>query len=296
MSEIVSTARSLIDRGASALTGTLQELRGDLTDALSKAPLKLNSYGFDPFGFHPGRALSVLLPSALLYRYYFRVETHDIERIPSGRVLVIANHSGQFAYDGAMLMMSMLLHGRPPRLGRGMGEYFLWKTPWLGLTAARMGTMVGTPSNCVSMLEAEQAVVVFPEGARGANKPFRQRYQLQRFGQGFMRLALQTRTPIVPIGIVGAEEQQPGLFNLTDVAEKVGLPSFPITLTSPWLGPLGVVAALPVKYRIYFGEPIVFEGEPHEEDAVIQERVDVVKGAMNELISRGLSERKGIFT
>ena len=273
----------------------LDALRGEIRERFAKSPLKLNEYGFDPYGFNPENALGMFLPASVLYRYYFRVDTYDIERVPSGRVLLIANHAGQFAYDGAMLMIAMLMEAEPPRLARGMGEYFLWRMPWMGIQASRMGTMVGTPENCIKMLQAEECVMVFPEGARGANKPFRSRYQLQRFGKGFMRLALETGTPIVPIGIVGSEEQQPGLANLESLGRRFNLPSFPITISSPWLGPLGPIFALPVKYHVYFGEPLHFEGDANEEDAVIEEKVDVVKAAMAELLARGRAERPGIF-
>ncbi len=50
------------------------------------------------------------------------------------------------------------------------------------------------------MLESEEAILVFPEGVRGINKLFHERYQLKNFGLGFMRLALETNTPIVPVG------------------------------------------------------------------------------------------------
>ncbi len=237
-----------------------------------------------------------MLPAALLYRYYFRVDTFEIGNVPEGRVLLIANHAGQFAYDGMMLTVAMLLEAKPPRIARGMGEYFLFRLPWVGSTAARMGQMVGTPSNCTHMLENEQCVMVFPEGARGANKPFHKRYQLQRFGQGFMRLALSTDTPIVPVGIVGSEEQQPGFANLEDLGKSLNLPSLPITISSPWLGLAGPMFALPVKYRMYFGDPLYFEGDGDEEDDAIQQRVDVVKDAMSKLLDKGRAERTGIFT
>jgi 1-acyl-sn-glycerol-3-phosphate acyltransferase len=230
-----------------------------------------------------------------LYRHYFRVETHGIGSVPAGRVLLIANHSGQFGYDGAMLAMSMLLEARPPRLCRGMAEFMFWRTPWMGTLASRSGTMVGTPSNCIAMLRAGECVMVFPEGARGANKPFRKRYQLQGFGNGFMRLALETRTPIVPVGIVGAEEQQPGLANLEGVAKMLGLPSFPITISTPWLGLLGPAFALPVKYHLHFGDPLHFEGDAQDEDEVIEGKVGEVKAAIAGLLERGLAEREGVF-
>ena len=296
----METERRLVDtlvgRAKGLIPKAVKALDRELGARLSEAPLRLNEYGYDPYGFHPDAARRQLLPAALLYRYYFRVETHDIDRVPPDRVLLIANHAGQIAYDAAMLCIAMLLEPEVPRLVRGMGEYFLWKVPWMGIGAARMGALVGTPENCVHMLDSDECVAVFPEGARGANKPFRKRYQLERFGQGFMRLALETHTPIVPVGIVGSEEQQPGLANFTGAANVLGLPSLPITVTFPWLGPLGIGMALPVKYRMYFGEPFLFEGHPGETDDSIQEKVDRVKESIASLLARGRRERPGIFT
>ncbi len=291
-----SAGRALGGFASELLPSGVRALQEEIEQCLREAPLKLNEYGFDPYGLHPDQASRFLLASAILYRYYFRVETHDIANVPPGRVLIIGNHAGQFAYDGAMLSVALLLEAKPPRLSRGMSEYLFWKLPWVSRLAARIGTMVGTPENCVSMLNAEECVMVFPEGARGANKPFRKRYQLQRFGQGFMRLALETGAPIVPVGIVGSEEQQPGLANFEKLGRSIGLPSLPITVTAPWFGPLGYMAAFPVKYRIYFGEPLLPEGEPHDEDAVIERKVDAVKAAMNKLLQRGLEERSGVFS
>lgn len=280
---------------SSLLPGPLRRLDVEIADRLAKAPLPLNDYGFDPFGFHAPSARRLLLPAALLYRYWFRVETHDIRCVPEGGALLIANHSGQFGYDGAMLGMAMLLDADPPRLARGMAEHLFVRTPWAGTLLARLGSMVGTPENCTSMLEAGECVMVFPEGARGANKPFRHRYQLQRFGTGFVRLALETGSPVVPVGIVGSEEQQPGLWNLRRLGGVLGMPAFPITPTFPWLGPLGLLP-LPVRYRIHFGEPMLFQGDSADEDAVIEEKVDQVRAAIAGLLEHGRAERSGIFS
>jgi 1-acyl-sn-glycerol-3-phosphate acyltransferase len=278
------------------LPAPLRRLDAEIADRLSKAPLALNGFGYDPYGFHGASARRLLLPSALLYRYWFRVETRDIGRVPAGRVLLIANHSGQFGYDGMMLAMAMLLAADPPRLARGMAEHLFARTPFAGTSLARMGSMVGTPENCVSMLEAGECVMVFPEGARGANKPFRERYRLKRFGSGFLRLALETGTPIVPVGIVGAEEQQPGFANLEDFGRRFDLPSFPITISQPWFGLFGSAFALPVKYRIHFGEPLHFEGDAWDRDAAIEEKIEAVREAIRALLARGLAERRGVFT
>jgi 1-acyl-sn-glycerol-3-phosphate acyltransferase len=296
MAGVLQSLEEAIASGAGrTVPQQVRELERTLTDRLARTGLHLNAYGYDSYGFSPESARLLFLPVALMHRYYFRVENYGIEKVPTGRVILIANHAGQFAYDGSMLSMSMLLDAEPPRLCRGMGEYFLWRVPWMGTYAARIGTLVGTPENCIEMLEEGECVMVFPEGARGANKPFRKRYQLQRFGTGFMRLALQTRTPIVPVGIVGSEEQQPGFANLEGLGRTLGLPSLPLTISQPWFAPLGSVFALPVKYHLHFGEPIEFEGDANDEDAVISKKVEVVRDALAELLARGREERRSIF-
>ena len=146
-----------------------------------------------------------------MYRHYLRVDARGVERVPPGRVLLIANHAGNtFAWDGAMLSMAMFLEAEPPRFVRGMGEYFLPTLPFFSVMMHRTGSVVGRPENCARLLQSGEAIMAFPEGERGFVKTYRQRYQLQRFGLGFMRLALETQTPIVPVGIVGSEEQSPG--------------------------------------------------------------------------------------
>jgi 1-acyl-sn-glycerol-3-phosphate acyltransferase len=269
-------------------------LQRELGERIRKTPTPLNEYGFDRYGFNPEQALRLLPPVLFLYRYWFRVENHGIDNVPPGRVLLIANHAGQLPFDGMMLTMAMLLEAEPPRMVRGMGEYFIPKLPWLSTLAVRGGMMVGTPENCRHMLEDGECVMVFPEGARGINKPFSHRYRLERFGLGFMRLALETRTPIVPVAILGSEEQNPGIANLEGVGRALGMPSLPITLFFPWLGPLGLLP-LPTKYHIHYGTPLRFEGDPNDDDALVQAKVNRVRDAIHAMFQDGLRERRGIF-
>jgi 1-acyl-sn-glycerol-3-phosphate acyltransferase len=271
-----------------------QRVLGDLGGALVPLPTRLNEFGFDPWGLHPETVRRSILPVLLLYRYWFRVETEGIERVPTGGVLLIANHAGQLPFDATMVSTAMLLEADPPRILRGMAEFWVPQLPFVSELAARAGAVAGTPETCREMLEAGEAVLVFPEGVRGMNKLYKDRYKLQRFGSGFVRLALEAGVPIVPIAVVGSEEQQPGLANWSSAAAALGMPAFPITPTFPWLGPLGLLP-LPVKYRIYFGEPLHFEGSPTDEDAVIDEKVARVREAIEALFARGLEERKGVF-
>ncbi len=286
--------RALSDLAGAFVPLSLRDLAATLDHRLAKVPARLNEYGYDPFGMSPAAMRRALLPAAWLYRTWFRVETEGIDRVPEGRVLLVANHAGQLPFDGAMLAMAMLLEAEPPRLVRGMGEYWIPRIPWFNILATRGGQVVGTPESCQALLEADECVMVFPEGVRGISKPYRKAYQLQRFGLGFMRLALETGTPIVPVGIVGSEEQQPAFANLSGIARILGAPALPITPTFPWLGPLGLLP-LPVKYHILFGNPMRFEGDGAEEDHRIEARVEEVRSAIEALLDRGLRNRRGLF-
>jgi len=268
----------------------------EIEDRLDRLPTDFNEYGYDPWGLNRDVVARTTLIAALWYRHWFRVETHDIERMPHGRVLIIANHAGQIAIDAVMLGTAMLLEAEPPRIVRGMGEYWLPTVPFVNVIMVRMGSVVGTRKNCVDLLQADEAVIAFPEGVRGMNKLFSQRYQLQEFGLGFMRLALETNTPIVPVAIVGSEEQAPAIANVHSLARLLRMPAFPVTLTWPHLGLLGMIP-FPVKYHVYFGEPMRFEGYYNDGDDVIGEKVEVVKQRIQSMLAAGLEarERRGRF-
>jgi 1-acyl-sn-glycerol-3-phosphate acyltransferase len=274
----------------------LREKIEEIEKRYDRIATRLNEYGYDPFGLDPSLGRQIAWLMAVLYYYYFRVETHGIEQVPAGRVLLIGNHAGNtIPMDGALLASALLIEAEPPRICRGMAEFYLPRMPWWSELIHRAGAVVGTPENCVQLLEREEAIMVFPEGHRGFIKPYSKAYQLQRFGTGFVRLALQTRTPIVPVGIVGSEEQSPGLLDSKAIGRLIGAPAFPITATFPLLGVLGFLP-LPVKYHIHFGEPILLSGDGNEPDESIQARVDVVRDRISLLIAEGLEERSGWFS
>ena len=290
LSTVATLARIVTD----GVPGSITALQRDIDERILRIPTRLNPYGYDQWGFHPDTLRVAMLITAHLYYYWFRVETRGIERLPSGRVLLISNHAGQVALDAAMIGAACFLEGEPPRVIRGMGEYWLPTVPFVNELMVRTGSVVGTRKNAVDLLRNEEAVIAFPEGVRGMNKLIWERYQLQEFGHGFMRLALETDTPIVPIAVVGSEEQAMAIANFMPLARILRMPAFPVTLTWPWLGPLGMLP-LPFKYRVYFGEPMRFEGNPSDEDEVIGEKVEAVKAQIASMLAAGLSERRSLF-
>lgn len=253
--------------------------------AVERIPKPVGSFGYDPWGYNSDTAkvgLQLLKP---FYKNYFRTEAFGLENIPKdGRVLVIANHSGQLPIDGMLVFYAMATNPHGPRSLRVMVERWFPTLPFVGNLMNEVGAVLGDPDNCAKMLRAEEAIIVFPEGVRGSGKPWDQRYKLQRFGLGFMHLAITENTPIVPVGIVGCEETMPTPFHIKMLARLLGMPYFPVTTPVP----------LPAKVRLYFGEPMRFDGPVTSEDDMAI-KVETVKDAINRLIARGLQERDGWF-
>lgn len=281
--------RDLGDKLKRRLRGWTEEMAGADSGARLQALARTeNEYGVDPFGFNLDYSLAAIAPFLWLYRHYHRVEVHGIEKVPPGRVLLISNHSGQLPMDGAMIAVALMVEADPPRAVRSLVDKWVPSLPYVSTFMARVGQIVGTPENCRRLLNAGEAILVFPEGTRGINKLWPQRYQLQEFGLGFMRLALETDTPIVPVAVVGAEEQAPALADVKPLAKLLGFPSFPLT-------PTGVPLPLPTKYRIYFGDPMHFSGRPDDEDSELDKKVRQVKSSIQSMIHQGLKERRSVF-
>lgn len=291
---LLSSVSEFLLHAPAAVTGFVGDLVDEIDGKVDRIPTELNEYGYDPWGYNPAVFKQLVLPAAFLYRYWFRCRTRGLENLPEGRMLLIGNHAGQLPLDGMMVTVACILEAEPPRLTRAMGEYFLGVLPFLSVMVDRAGSAVGTRQTAVDMLEHGECVLAFPEGVRGMNKLYSDAYRLMEFGLGFMRLALATNTPIVPVSIVGSEEQAPGIANLKGLARLLGMPAFPITLTFPWLGPLGMIP-LPVRYHIEFGKPLVFEGDPEDEDDVIQAKVNEVKAVLQQQLDRGRTSRRSIF-
>jgi 1-acyl-sn-glycerol-3-phosphate acyltransferase len=281
-----------------ALTDKLMALSSrvtseDLDDQLSRTlPVRtLNEIGIDPFGIDIDTTRLSIALLVHLHRYWFRTEVHGLENVPNERALIVANHSGQVPIDGVVIALAMALDSEHPRFPRAMLERFVSTLPFLSVWFPRVGQVLGTPENARHLLEKEEALIVFPEGVKGISKNYSERYKLAPFGPGFMRLALETRSPIVPVAVIGAEEQYPSLLDFKALARLLGLPAVPII---PQLF-LGMWFPLPTKYRLYFGEPLYFKGDPDDEDAAIEEKVWVVQATIQSMVNRGLKERKAIF-
>lgn len=290
--EAESRMEHMLARFGDRMVRIAEDALGEELDArIARIQTHPNEAGVDPFGFDPAVARYALAVSAFLHRFYFRTEVFGADAMPSGRALVIANHSGQIPMDGLLIGTSLMLDAEPPRFPRSMVERWTAELPFVSVLFPRCGQVVGSPDNARRLLENDDTLVVFPEGVRGISKTWDQRYQLADFGLGFMRLALETDTPIVPVGVVGGEEQLVSVANLKSVGSVLGMPSFPVI---PQLF-LGMPFPLPTRYRLHFGEPMRFEGDPDDDDVVIQGMVQRVRGEIQRLVDDGLARRRAVF-
>jgi 1-acyl-sn-glycerol-3-phosphate acyltransferase len=264
-------------------------LREDVRRHLAALGVQDAGYGYDTFGAHPDwvRLSAGLL--AGLYDHWFRVVSRGAEHIPSeGAVILAANHSGTLPYDGAMIWLDVLRRTHPPRLVRPVADHFVAELPFFGTLFARAGTVGGSRGNVAYLLDRGEILLIFPEGAPAIGKTFSERYQLMDWRVGHVEAALRHGAAIVPVGVVGAEEQMPNLARLP--LRVFGSPFLPVPLTP---------VPLPVRYHLRYGPAIHLGAEYSREQAddpvVLRKAAQRVREAVERLISQGLSERPGVF-
>ena len=234
-----------------------------------------------------------------LLERWWRIDLPGIEGLPAaGPCLLVANGSGLLPYDGLMISHAVARHHPAHVRPRFLVADWLITLPFAQPFLARLGGIRACRENAQRILQRGGWAVAFPEGVKGAAKVFRQRYRLQRFGRGgVVRLAIESRTPLVPVAVVGAEEAHPVLFKLRTPARAFGLPFLPVTPTFPWLGPLGLLP-LPSKWSIRFGEAISLAHlgpEAASDELQVQRLTAELRERIQALLEQSLAERPSIW-
>jgi 1-acyl-sn-glycerol-3-phosphate acyltransferase len=235
----------------------------------------------------------------LLHDHYWRLDLDGKQRLPeAGPCLLVANRSGLLPYDG--LMLSHAVERARPEAGRPRFLVADWliTLPFVQPYLARLGGVRACRENAERLLEAGRFVIAFPEGVKGAAKVFRERYRLKRFGRGgVVRVALESGVPLVPVGVVGAEEAHPILFKWHTPARALGLPFLPVTPTFPLLGPLGVLP-LPSKWVIRIGKPVALDHlkpEAASDELLVSRLTEELRAQIKSLVEVGLSDRESVW-
>lgn len=257
-------------------------------DRRSRASFDDAGHGYDAFGLHPDMVGLGDLITSPVYRRWFRVRSYGVEHLPrKGAAILAANHSGTLPYDAAMLWADVYRNTNPPRAPRPIADYFVSSLPLVSTLFARSGTVGGSRGNARALLQAGEMLMLFPEGTEGIGKPFADRYELQRWSQGHCELAIRHQAPVIPVAIIGAEEQMPQIARLPGVA---AVPYIPIPAT---------LVPLPVRYHIHYGTPIDlhrrFSPEDADDPEIVAAAALEVKAAVQDLVHDGLAMREGVF-
>jgi 1-acyl-sn-glycerol-3-phosphate acyltransferase len=233
------------------------------------------------------------------YNYWFRAEVEGIENVPAtGGALLVSNHSGALPPDAAMIAKAIKEEhpkGRPLNI---TVEHFFKGYPGFSMLIPKIGCVAAHPANVHRLLyDEEQLVLVFPEGRKGTEKLYKDRYKLRRFGRGgFVEAAMRAKAPIVPVCVVGAEEAAPIFAHVSALQRLTGLLYFPLTPTFPWLGPLGMLGYLPAKFKLRFLEPLEFDDDRMWEDkALVQTVAHEIRARIQENLLDMLKTRKSVW-
>ena len=273
-------------RSEATLLDNLFPIDPEVAARIEALDLQFNKFGVDPYGIDKNDLIRFVSAFAWIYRFYFKVDVYGLDNVASrGRGILIGNHSGGVAIDGAMVMGSMLLDAEPPRLPHAMIDKFIHQFPGASQLMARTGQFTGNPDQAKRLLRDERLLLVFPEGARGTAKLAKDADSLIEFGTGFMRLALETKSPIFPFGFVGGGEALPTIANLKRLGRLMGVPYIPVT---KW----GLLIPKPTRFQLLYGRPMIFEGTGHESDEVVNAMVNRVKERIHDLIQQGRALRE----
>jgi 1-acyl-sn-glycerol-3-phosphate acyltransferase len=264
----------------------------DRLRTLLSPPADEDAWGYDPQFV---RAFQPVLDT--LYDRWWRVTATGTENVPAaGRALIAANHAGVVPWDGAMIGTAVRRHEE--RDVRALVLNWAFELPWAGALIRRGGGVPASPANARRLLEEDHLVLVFPEGAKGINKPFSERYRLERFGRGgFVETALRTGAPIVPCAVVGSEEIHPRIAEAPGIAKLLGMPYLPITPTFPLLGPLGAVP-LPSRWRIEFCAPVdvsAYGADAAADRRLVLELSDAIREQIQAKVHENLIKRESAF-
>jgi 1-acyl-sn-glycerol-3-phosphate acyltransferase len=242
----------------------------------------------DPWGFNVDLCEGALRKLTPIYRSYFKVRVFGAENIKNQPYIVTSNHTGQIPLDGMLLTIAFMLDVQPPRILRAMVERFLSQLPFLGDLTAQTGSILGDRANCQYLIDHGESILVFPEGVRGISKNTPDFYKLGAFSQGFYRIALQKKTPILPVCVIGAEEMFPLVFHAKKLAHFLKIPALPLSAN---------VLPLPSPIDIYIGEPIAIPEhlEAESSDKDIKENVYQIENAIKRMITHGLGHRRPFF-
>jgi len=200
---------------------------------------------------------------------YFRAEVHGLEAIPpAGGALLVSNHSGgMFTPDVLVFAPAFYDRFGFDRPVYTLAHYGLFIGPmaeWL----RRAGVIEASRENAEKALRTGALVLVFPGGDYDSYRSSLEENKIDFGGRtGYVRTAIDSGVPIVPMVSIGAQENQLYLMRGDSIARRLGLKRARIEI-------------LPVTFGFPFGFSMFFPPNlplPTKIVTQVLDPIDVVK-------------------
>jgi 1-acyl-sn-glycerol-3-phosphate acyltransferase len=200
------------------------------------------------------------------------MEIEGWQNVPEPPALLVGVHSGApFVWDAWTVGIQWWRRFGGERPLHGTAHDALMAAPLVGDYFRRMGVLPAAPDSMTAALAEGHDIALWPGGEVDSLRPWVKRDEAVLAGRkGFVRLAIRTGVPIVPISTVGGPDSMPvlatgrRLASLLQLDRIARLKMFPIALSAPW----GIAPALlpeiplPTKIRTAFQEPIEVDHDP----------------------------------
>ncbi|WP_051516100.1 lysophospholipid acyltransferase family protein [Candidatus Blastococcus massiliensis] len=245
----------------------------------------------------------------LLEKYYFRVEVEGWDRVPDRTSLVIGVHSGgALTMDAWTLVNAWQKHFEGKRILHGTAHDVLMAAPGMGDYFRAVGVIAANRKSVTAALAKGEDVVVWPGGEIDAMRSWFKRDVATLAGRsGFVKQAIRSGVPIVPVATVGGHDTvfvlsegkwlANGLDKLLGLKETLRGSNLPIIAGFPFPIAVEVLPAhvpLPAKIRTEILEPIEVDDDPERADdkAYVQKIYDQVEAEIQAGMDRLAAKRK----
>jgi 1-acyl-sn-glycerol-3-phosphate acyltransferase len=240
---------------------------------------------------------------------YFRAEIRGWERLPKGPCLLVSVHAGAaLTIDAWVFVYSWYRRFGDERILHGTAHDVLMTAPVLGDYFKASGVIPASREGVTAALDCGHDVIVWPGGEQDSMRSWRRRDEVVLAGRrGFVKQAINSGVPIVPVATVGGADSvfvlsegrwlASALDKVSGLKDKLRAVTLPIVAGAPFgitIETLPTHVPLPTKLRYEILDPIVIDDDPERtsDDDYVDGVYDEVEWALQDGVRRLASRRR----
>jgi 1-acyl-sn-glycerol-3-phosphate acyltransferase len=271
-----ANGRAAPDPGAVAKSGSAKrQSKGGIQGLIGKRVAAATEHALDGPNQTLMRAQKPVWDA--LCKYYFRLETSGWERLPAETSLLIGNHSGgSLTMDAWTFVVDWWRRFRTERVLHATAHDVLMAAPGLGDYFRQVGVIPASRPGVTAALSSGCDVIIWPGGDVDAMRNWRRRDEAVLGGRrGFVRQAIRSGVPIVPVASVGGHDTAfilsegqwiaNGLDRISGLKAKLRGTRMPVVLGIPFgltIETIPTHLPLPAKIRTELLQPIHVDKDP----------------------------------